>query len=366
MASSPADGDVAECDEPDDDTLLSASRAGLRYVTDETPGIRRRRFGRGFGYQLPDGSRPSDRRIEEIRALAIPPAWTDVWICTDPRGHLQATGRDDRGRKQYRYHPTWRAIRDEAKFARLAEFGAALPGIRARVDEDLSRPGMPLEKVVALSVGLLDRTLIRVGNDHYRRSNGTFGLTTLRADHVDVNGAEVSFCFVGKGGAEHQVSVRDPRFARAVKRCHELGGKELFTYRGEDGQPVRIDSADCNDYLSEVVGEGVTVKYFRTWGATVTVLEELVTAELAAAELTSGEPKDPERLLLAAIDEAADRLGNTRAVCRSSYLHPVVARAHGDTTLLDTWRSSRSTPLMTRAERATLRLLDLYGGDPTG
>lgn len=343
--------------EPDDvEALEAAERAGLRYVTDSEPGIRRRRRGRGFSYEAPGGGGPSARRVEEIRALAIPPAWSDVWICADRRGHLQATGRDDRGRKQYRYHPRWRAVRDEAKFDRLREFAGALPDLRARVDRDLRRPGLPLEKVVALSIGLLDRTLVRVGNDAYRRDNGTFGLTTLRTDHVEVNGTEVSFCFVGKGGLEHEVSLRDPRFARAVRRCHELGGKELFTYLGDDGEPVRIDSADCNTYLADVAGEGVTVKYFRTWGATVTVLEQLVGAESAAS--SNGSTSAADKRLLAAIDEAAARLGNTRTVCRTSYLHPVVVEAQQDGRLLEAWRASRSTPSMSRAERATLRLLD--------
>ena len=348
MEGAPEDPEAAE----------AAERAGLRYVTDAEPGIRRRRCGQGFAYALPDGTRPGGRRVEEIRALAIPPAWTDVWICRDRNGHLQATGRDDRGRKQYRYHPRWREVRDESKFDRLRDFGGALPDLRARVDADLRRPGLPIEKVVALSIGLLDRTLVRVGNDAYRRDNGTFGLTTLRSDHVEVNGSEVSFCFVGKGGQEHEVSLRDPRFARAVRGCHELGGKELFTYRGDDGAPVRIDSADCNAYLAEVAGDGVTVKYFRTWGATVTVLEELVAVASDTAGPDTAAVDLLEAALLAAIDEAAERLGNTRAVCRNSYLHPAVATAHQEGRLLDIWRSSRSTAAMSRAERATLRLLD--------
>lgn len=348
---------AAELRAEEDEAAESAARAGLRYVTDALPGITRRRCGGGFAYRMPDGTRPSDRRIDAIRALAIPPAWTDVWICPDPRGHLQATGRDDRGRKQYRYHPRWRQVRDESKFERLAEFASALPDLRARVDEDLGRPGLPLEKVVALSIGLLDRTLVRVGNDAYRRDNGTYGLTTLRSKHVDISGSQVEFNFVGKGGHEFCVTVEDPRVAKAVRRCHELGGKELFTYRGDDGRPVRIDSADCNGYLADVVGEGVTVKYFRTWGATVTVLEELAAHALSTAATPDGAEAAADRALLAAIDEAAARLGNTRTVCRNSYLHPAVPRAHLEGVVLEAWRASRSTPRMTRAERATLRVL---------
>jgi DNA topoisomerase I len=323
--------------------------AGLRYVSDAEPGIRRVGRGRGFSYRRAGGAAPvgatTRRRID---ALAIPPAWTDVWICADERGHLQATGRDARGRKQYRYHPRWRAVRDEAKFDHLAEFGAVLPAVRAVVSEDLSRPGMPPRKVIALVVALLDRTLIRVGNDAYRRDNGTYGLTTLESDHVDVDGAEISFCFVGKGGREHQVSLRDRRLARAVRSCHELGGRELFTYRGTDGALVRVDSADCNEYLADVAGPGTTVKYFRTWGATVTALEELVShpAPLGTSEV------------LRAVDAAAEALGNTRAVCRRAYVHPVLTDDLDEDRLRAAWDGARTTATMTRTERATLRLLD--------
>ncbi|CAN5436927.1 DNA topoisomerase IB [soil metagenome] len=299
---------------------------------------------------MPDGSAVSDRRREAIRVLAIPPAWTDVWICTDGRGHLQATGRDVRGRKQYRYHANWRVVRDENKFDRLLEFGLALPDLRAAVDEDLRRPGLPHDKVVALAVGLLDRTLIRVGNEQYRDTNGTYGLTTMEDDHVEIHGGDLSFSFIGKGGQEHQVDLHEPLLAKAVRRCHELGGRELFTYKGEDGSPVRIDSADCNEYVATHAGEGATVKYFRTWGATVTVMEELAAVDPGGAGGDSS--------VLAAIDVAADRLGNTRAVCRRAYVHPGVVEVFHDGTLTDLWSSSRSTASMSRGERATLKLLE--------
>lgn len=334
---------------PSDEVLEAAAEAGLRYVTDTDPGIRRVRRGRGFSYVRAGGratvGTATRRRIE---SLVIPPAWSDVWICADEEGHLQATGRDARGRKQYRYHDRWRAVREEAKFDHLAEFGGALPRIRSVVEEDLSRSGLPPRKVIALVVALLDRTLIRVGNEEYRRDNGTHGLTTLESDHVDVVGSEMAFCFVGKGGREHEVTLRDRRLARAVRSCHELGGRELFTYRGADGAPVRVDSADCNDYLADVAGPGTTVKYFRTWGATVTALESLVGAPSPLSETA----------VIDAIDRAADRLGNTRAVCRRSYVHPLLADALDEARLREAWDGARSTAAMTRSERATLRLLN--------
>ncbi|UDY35227.1 DNA topoisomerase IB [Dermatobacter hominis] len=333
----------------DEAVVVAAAEAGLRYVTDDEPGIRRTRRGKGFSYTRAGGrsavGKETRRRIDQ---LAIPPAWTDVWICADENGHLQATGRDARGRKQYRYHDRWRAVRDEAKFDHLREFGERLPDLRAVVGEDLGRRGLPPRKVIALVIALLDRTLIRVGNEAYRRENGTYGLTTLEADQVEVDGAEISFCFIGKGGQEHEVSLDDRRLARAVKACHELGGRELFTYRGVDGGPVRVDSADCNEYLSDVMGPDTTVKYFRTWGATATVLEEL-----------AGRPEGLTTSdVLSAVDLAAERLGNTRAVCRRSYVHPLLTDDLDEPRLREAWAGSRTTESMARAERATLRLLD--------
>jgi DNA topoisomerase-1 len=324
-----------------------AALAGLRYVTDADPGIRRRRRGRGVEYRHADGRRATPADVERARALAIPPAWTDVWICADPRGHLQATGRDARGRKQYRYHPEWTAVRDGAKFERLAAFGERLPRLRGQVASDLALPGLSRRKVTAAVVALLDRTLIRVGNDEYRRMNGTYGLTTLTEEHVDVDGTEISFSFVGKGGREHEVSVRDQRLARIVRRCHELGGKELFTYRDPDGRPARVDSADCNEYLGEVLGVEATAKDFRTWGASTTALRHLAAFDPGAGEAA----------VLAAVDAAAERLGNTRAVCRRSYVHPSVIEAFPDGDVHRAWRSSRRGTRTSRAERALLRLL---------
>lgn len=337
----------AEIEAPPE-VLDAAAEAGLRYVTDAEPGIRRVRRGRGFSYVRAGGAATvGERARRRIDALVIPPAWTDVWICSDETGHLQATGRDARGRKQYRYHERWRAVRDDAKFEGLGDFGRALPQLRSVLDEDLGRSGLPHRKVVALVVSLLDHTLIRVGNEAYRRDNGTFGLTTLESDHVEVSGPRIEFCFVGKGGQEHEVTLEDRRLARAVRACHELGGRELFTYRGTDGSPVRVDSADCNEYLADVVGTGTTVKSFRTWGATVTALESLV------------ESPGPlgDRDVVAAVDRAAERLGNTRAVCRRAYVHPALTDDLDEDRVREAWASSRSTATMTRAERATLRLL---------
>jgi DNA topoisomerase-1 len=333
---------------PGADAGQAAYDAGLRYVSDLEPGLRRRRRGRGFSFEEPDGGKVDAITRRRIEALVIPPAWTDVWVCADPRGHLQATGRDARGRKQYRYHPDWQRVRDEAKYQHLAEFGAALGELRSAVRADLARPGLDRRKVAALVVALLDRTLIRVGNEAYRRDNGTHGLTTLEVDHVQVTGETLVFDFVGKGGKEHTTSLTDRRLARAVRACHELGGRELFTYRGDEGQPVRIDSADCNDYLASVMGDGTTVKYFRTWGASVTVLQSIVEV---------GDQLD-ESDVVRAVDEAAQRLGNTRAVCRRAYVHPVLVEQPDPTAIAGAWRSARRTDTMTRAERALLRLLD--------
>ncbi len=327
--------------------MAIAVDAGLRYVSDQTPGIKRSVRGRGFTYTSL-GRTVDDSTRRRIEALAIPPAWSDVWICADPKGHLQATGRDARGRKQYRYHPEWRKVRDEAKFDRLLDFGSALPELRTTIAEDLGRSGLTFRRVVALVVSLLDRTLIRVGNEEYRRVNGTFGLTTLESDQVYISGADLTFHYLGKHSMEHEVRLKDRQLARAVRSCHELGGRELFTYRGSDDLPVRVDSADCNEYLAEVVGSGTTVKYFRTWGATVTALETLLPR-----------PSPLENAdVLAAVDAAAERLGNSRAVCRRAYIHPKLTENLDEDAVRAAWAGARATPLMTRSERAVIHLLE--------
>jgi DNA topoisomerase-1 len=310
--------------------------AGLRYVSGWTPGITRRRSGRGFVYLDAEGRRISEPdELERIRALVIPPAWTDVWICGDHRGHLQATGRDARGRKQYRYHPRWRAHRDQNKFDRMSAFGAALPGIRRSVDRDLGRRGLTRDRALASMVLLLDRTLIRVGNEEYARANRSYGLSTLLDDHVAVEGTLLRFCFRGKGGKEHEVELRDPRLARLVRRMQDLPGHHLFQFVDDEGTVNAIDSEDVNRYLREIGGEGFSAKDFRTWGATAHVTDRLLEAGTAKTR-----PK-AESNVVAAVRSAADRLGNTAAVVRNSYLHPVIPTAYLEGTLVKLWDEAR-------------------------
>ena len=310
------------------DPVHSARSAGLRYVSDERPGIRRRMGPLGFSYLRPDGRvirRPSE--LKRIARLAVPPAWTDVWICPDPRGHLQATGRDARGRKQYRYHPDWRASRDETKYDRMPAFAEALPRIRARTAADLARPGLPREKVLATVVQLLEKSLIRVGNEEYARSNRSFGLTTLLDRHVNVRGATVRFEFRGKSGVRHSISVSGRRLARIVRNCRDLPGQELFQYIDERGRRRKIGSGDVNEYLKEISGQDFTAKDFRTWAGTVlacTALREMITDSTARAS----------KNVIQAIDAVAGLLGNTRAVCRKSYIHPTIIDAYVDGTLV--------------------------------
>jgi DNA topoisomerase I len=303
----------------------AARVADLSYVTDAVPGIRRRRFGRGFRYYTSDGRPLRDRRERErIRGLVIPPAWRDVWICSDPQGHIQAIGRDARGRRQYRYHPRWRQLRDEAKFSRMVAFGRALPAIRARVEAALSRPGLSREKVLALVVRLLEITLIRVGNEEYARENASFGLTTLRRRHVAVSGGALRFRFRGKSRKEHAFGIRDRRLSRIVKRCQELPGQELFRYVDGHGRRRGVGSADVNDYLRAVSGRDFTAKDFRTWAGTVRAAWALNALEPFAS------PRQATRNLTRAVASVAARLGNTPAVCRRCYIHPVVVESYLD------------------------------------
>jgi DNA topoisomerase-1 len=265
-------------------------------------------------------SNPVER--ERIRSLVIPPAWTDVWICTDPRGHLQATGRDARGRKQYRYHPRWREVRDEVKYGRLITFAQALPRIRARVAGHLRRQNLPREKVLAAVVQLLEKTLIRVGNEEYARDNKSFGLTTMRDKHARVNGSAVRFDFRGKHGIQHAIDLRDRRLARIIKSCRELPGYELFKYVDNDGRHQVIDSADVNAYLREISGQDFTAKDFRTWAGTVLAAKAL--AAIGDFKSTA----EAKRNIVRAIDEVAKRLGNTKAVSRKCYIHPAILDAY--------------------------------------
>jgi len=293
-----------------------APAGGLRHSSDREAGIRRTRAGKGFSYVDAAGHAVRGREIlDRIRRLAIPPAWTDVWICADERGHLQATGRDARGRKQYRYHERFRENREANKFEHMIEFGHSLPDIRARVRRDLAQPGLPRAKVLAAIVALLERTCMRVGNERYAEENDSFGLTTLRNRHVKVKGARIEFQFKGKGGKFHRIALDDdPRLARIVRRCRDLPGQELFQYLGEEGDTQCVGSADVNEYLKEITGREVTAKDFRTWNGTVYVANML-----RAYEGTVGITH-----VSAAVREAASRLGNTPAICRKSYVHPRV------------------------------------------
>ncbi|HWQ38429.1 MAG TPA: DNA topoisomerase IB [Burkholderiales bacterium] len=301
----------------------AAAHAGLKYVTDGVPGIRRRRAGKGWIYFGPDGQRITDPQVRRrIASLAIPPAWTEVWICPDPEGHIQATARDARGRKQYRYHPLYREARDRSKFRRVLEFSEILPGIRDRVERDLRAANLSRRQVLATVVSLLDKTLIRVGNDEYTRENNSFGLTTLRRRHVEIQGSRLRFSFRGKSGVQHEVAISDRRLARLVQQCQDLPGQELFQYLDASGRRQSVSSDDVNEYLRQVSGRDITAKDFRTWAGTM----------LAAKELWSAGPapsmRQANRNVIRAIDAVAKRLGNTRAVCRKYYVHPVLIEAY--------------------------------------
>ena len=318
---------------PNADPPTAARAAGLRYVHDDRPGIRREAVKDGFRYLDAKGEPVEDEAtLKRIKSLVIPPAWTDVWICPQANGHLQATGRDARGRKQYRYHPKWRSVRDEVKYERMINFGKALPQIRKEVDRALGLPGLPREKVLATIVYLLEATMMRIGNDEYARENKSYGLTTLRNRHVRIDGSEVEFRFRGKSGVHHDVKVHDRRLARIIGRTRDLPGQHLFEYVDDDGQPHTVDSSDVNDYLREISGEDYTAKDFRTWSGTV----------LAALALQEFEKFDSEaqarKNIVRAIESVAEKLGNTPSICRKCYVHPVVLEAYLDGAVLDVLR----------------------------
>lgn len=305
------------------DPIESADAIGLQYVTDEDPGIRRERVGEKFRYIAPTGK--PIRNAEEIRrieSLGIPPAWEDVWICSLPNGHLQATGRDAKGRKQYRYHVQWRQLRDETKFTRMIAFSEALPKIRERIEQDLALPGLPREKVIATVVQLMELTRIRVGNEEYAKTNKSFGLTTMRDRHVDVKGSTIRFKFRGKSGVEHDVEVSDRRLAKIVKRCQDIPGQELFQYLDEDGQRQSINSNDINSYLREISGQDFTAKDFRTWAGTVLAATELCQVEVGESTTAT------KKAIVQAIKSVAHHLGNRPATCRKYYVHPAVLDAY--------------------------------------
>lgn len=313
----------------EEEAAATAKMAKLRYVTDTRPGITRKPKKEGFSYIDPDGKSIQDKAIlARLKKLAIPPAWTDVWICPWENGHIQVTGRDAKSRKQYRYHPRWRQVRDEVKYERMLHFGNALPLIRKRIDEALKLHGLPREKILATVVHLLEATMMRIGNEEYARENKSFGLTTLRNRHVRIDGTEVEFQFRGKSGVRHSIMVDDPRLARIIKQSRDLPGQELFQYIDEDGQLQSVDSADVNDYLREITGEDYTAKDFRTWSGTM----------MAAFALQEFQKFDSEaqarKNIVRAIESVAEKLGNTPSICRKCYVHPAIIDSYMDGTIL--------------------------------
>ena len=325
----------------------AAKAAGLRYTTDAIPGIRRVKRRGGFSFVGTDGKAITDKgEIARIRSLAVPPAYTDVWICPLANGHLQATGRDARGRKQYRYHKRWRAVRDENKFDRMIEFAKALPAIRAALARDIALPGMPREKVLATIVSLMATTAIRVGNEEYARENDSYGLTTLREEHVDVRGATVRFHFRGKSGKEHEVTVRDKRIARIIKRSQDLPGQQLFEYLDDDGTARPVRSEDVNDYLRAISEGDFTAKDFRTWEATM-----MCALGLAALKAEEHNQTERKKLVTDVIATVAQHLGNTPTVCKKSYIYPGV---------VDEFLNSGALKLVARAARTSPHALDRH------
>ena len=336
-------------------SLEAAEEAGLQYVSDDRPGYTRRANDGDFEYLDTQGKQIRDeRRLLRIKRLAIPPAWTDVWICPSANGHIQAIGRDARRRKQYCYHERWREVRDENKFDRLAQFAKALPNIRRRVAQDLNLPGLPRRKVLATIVRLLERTFIRIGNEEYARENKSFGLTTLKNRHVTVKGAQVRLRFRGKSGRHHEVDVADRRVAKVIAKCQDLPGQDLFQYLDEEGEVQNVTSQDVNEYLREITGEDFTAKDFRTWGGTV----------LAAIALsTQGNfetKKQAKSNIKTAICAVAELLGNTPAVCRKCYIHPVIIEAYLNRTRiagLNGAAKALKQPDLRTAERSVLKFL---------
>ncbi|HEX5544089.1 MAG TPA: hypothetical protein VFX10_01265, partial [Nitrospira sp.] len=332
--------------------------AGLHYVGVSQPGISRRRRGGGFAYFHPDGRAVRDKEtLTRIRSLVIPPAWQDIWICRDAQGHIQAIGRDAKGRKQYRYHPTWRVLRDGNKYDRMAAFGRSLPMIRRRVESDLALPGLPREKILATIVRLLDVTLIRVGNEEYARQNDSFGLATLRDRHVAVNGTNIHFEFVGKSGIRHAVDVRDRRLASIIRKSRDLPGYELFQYLDERGARHTVNAADVNEYLKRIAKDEFTAKDFRTWAGTV----------LAARALSLSPPwtshREAKRRIVRAVEVVARQLRNTKAICRKCYIHPDIITAYLNGRLSrprkgTTERRGRETCPLSSEESAVLAILE--------
>jgi len=337
------------------DPWESARIAGLRYVSDGQPGIERKRRGDGFVYVDAQGNVVKDEEtLARIKSLVIPPAWENVWICSSPNGHLQAVGRDARGRKQYRYHPLYRAVRDATKFSRLMAFSEALPVIRRRVEADLALPGLPRNKVLATVVRLLEQTCIRVGNDEYVRENGSFGLTTLRNKHVTIEGATLRFHFKGKSGVVHDIELTDRRLASIVRKCQCIPGHDLFEYTDSEGNVSRVRSEDVNAYLREITGQDFTAKDFRTWHGTTQAALELESLGACDCDTTA------KKNIVAAIKSVAGILGNRPATCRKYYVHPAILAAYSEGTLLDSLQSNARSALWKREEMAVLQLVGAW------
>ncbi|MBE9156068.1 DNA topoisomerase IB [Nodosilinea sp. LEGE 06152] len=350
-----ADADLALPPVIIEEPAQAAKSAGLRYVSDDRPGLGRRRCGKGFTYLDRKGDRISDPdELERLKALVIPPAWEEVWICPYPNGHLLATGRDAKGRKVYRYHPDWREVRNKTKFDRLIPFGYARPLIREVTDRDLRQRNLTREKLLAIVVQLLEATVIRIGNDEYREQNQSFGLTTLQQEHVEVGSTTISFHFIGKSGVEHEIELSDRRLARAIKRCQELPGQQLFQYLDDDGERRTIDSDDVNRYIQTITGEDFTSKDFRTWAGTAytaKILNEL-------GEATS--KTQAQANIREAIKGAAQHLGNRVATCRKFYVHPTVIKAYEEGWLLEVWQEAAQAPSdfdLTDDEKALIAVL---------
>lgn len=338
------------------EAMAAAKAVALRYSSDDEPGLQRRKRGKSFYYIDSEGKVVRDAAtLERIRALVLPPAWRDVWVCTSPVGHLQATGRDERGRKQYRYHDRWRKVRDENKYERLSEFAAALPKLRRRVRRDLGRRGLARERVLATIVRLLETTYIRIGNEEYAKENGSYGLTSFRNHHAKVRGETIRFQFRGKSGKEHDIEIADRRLATIVRRCQDLPGRRLFEYVDENDEVRLVTSADVNDYLREITGRDFTAKDFRTWAGTLLAADLLLKAEVDA-------PRRIPKQIVEAVKQTAARLGNTVAVCRKCYIHPAVLESFADGSLkarLGAARSRGKTSItgLQAAEERLLRFL---------
>jgi len=348
-------------------SVASAEEAGLRFVADDQPGISRRRSGRAFTYNLPTGARVREARtLARIRALVIPPAWREVWICPRADGHIQATGRDARGRKQYRYHPDWTRVRDEAKFDRLVAFGMALPKVRRTIARHMAERGLGRRKVLATVAYLLDATLVRVGNREYARDNKSYGLTTLQDRHVSFSGSELRFKFRGKTGKEWKLKLSDRRVARIVRSCQDLPGQHLFQYEDDSGGIRQVSSSDINEYIRSIAGPEVSAKDFRTWAGTV--LAAMALRECEKTQVATAIKKNIRR----AIERVAARLGNTPAICRKCYVHPEVLAAYSDGKLATILAREPSKALrrafkaLPAEEAATLLLLHVRAGRRTG